>query len=113
MKNLLTILLESDKYGERRGAAYGLAGFVKGLGILSLKQLDIITVLTEAIQNKKNLKHREGRYSEYLLTRVTEKVYLFVVISLLYYLYLNNIIYVIIVYTVDSLMAHKLVFMRW
>lgn len=64
VKNLLTILLESDKYGERRGAAYGLAGFVKGLGILSLKQLDIITVLTEAIQNKKNVKHREGKYSE-------------------------------------------------
>lgn len=47
---LMTVLLESDKYGERRGAAYGLASLVKGMGILSLKQLDIITKLTAAIQ---------------------------------------------------------------
>ena len=47
---LLTILLESDKYGERKGAAYGLASLVKGMGILALKQLDIITKLTSAIQ---------------------------------------------------------------
>ena len=33
---------------------------MKGLGILSLKQLDIMTKLTEAIQNKKNAAHREG-----------------------------------------------------
>lgn len=42
------------------GAAYGIAGIVKGLGILSLKQLDIMTTLTEAIQNKKSIRHREG-----------------------------------------------------
>lgn len=57
---LMTLLLEAEKYGDRRGAAYGLAGLVKGLGILSLKQLDIITTLTDAIQNKKSQRHREG-----------------------------------------------------
>ena len=57
---LLRLLLESGDYGERRGAAYGLAGLVKGLGILSLKQLDIMSTLQEAIQNKKNSVHREG-----------------------------------------------------
>lgn len=57
---LIDQLLKSDKYGDRRGAAYGLAGIVKGMGILALKQLDIMTTLTNAIQDKKNYRHREG-----------------------------------------------------
>ncbi|CAG0905707.1 unnamed protein product, partial [Cyprideis torosa] len=58
--DLMHCLLESENYGDRRGAAYGLAGFVKGLGILSLKKMDIISQLTEAISNKANPRHREG-----------------------------------------------------
>ncbi|XP_024940665.1 eIF-2-alpha kinase activator GCN1 isoform X2 [Cephus cinctus] len=58
--NLMDQLLKSDKYGERKGAAYGLAGLIKGMGILALKQLDIMTTLTNAIQDKKNYRHREG-----------------------------------------------------
>lgn len=38
----------------------GIAGVVKGLGILSLKQLDIMSKLTNHIQDKKNYKCREG-----------------------------------------------------
>lgn len=57
---LLQLLLHSDNYGERRGAAFGLAGLVKGSGILVLKQLDIMTTLTNAVQNKKNAIEREG-----------------------------------------------------
>ena len=53
-------LLDSTVYGERKGAAYGLAGLVKGLGILFLKQLNIMSTLQEAIQDKKNYRHREG-----------------------------------------------------
>lgn len=60
IKKLLQQLVKSEKYGERRGAAYGIAGVVKGLGILSLKQLDIMTKLTQQIQEKKNYKSREG-----------------------------------------------------
>ncbi|KAL2092754.1 hypothetical protein ACEWY4_012552 [Coilia grayii] len=60
VRKLLQLLLESDKYAERKGAAYGLAGLVKGLGILSLKQQDIMTTLTDAIQDKKNFRRREG-----------------------------------------------------
>uniref|UniRef100_A0A8B9GTZ7 GCN1 activator of EIF2AK4 n=1 Tax=Astyanax mexicanus TaxID=7994 RepID=A0A8B9GTZ7_ASTMX len=60
VRKLLQLLLESDKYAERKGAAYGLAGLVKGLGILSLKQQDIMTTLTDAIQDKKNARRREG-----------------------------------------------------
>ena len=60
VQRLLQKLLSSNNYGDRKGAAYGIAGIVKGLGILSLKQLDIMTSLTEAIQNSRNTKHREG-----------------------------------------------------
>lgn len=63
VRNLLQLLLESDKYAERKGAAYGLAGLVKGLGILALKQQDIMTTLTDAIQDKKNFRRREGQWS--------------------------------------------------
>uniref|UniRef100_A0A8C1NVC4 GCN1 activator of EIF2AK4 n=1 Tax=Cyprinus carpio TaxID=7962 RepID=A0A8C1NVC4_CYPCA len=60
VRKLLQLLLESDKYAERKGAAYGLAGLVKGLGILSLKQQEIMSTLTDAIQDKKNSRRREG-----------------------------------------------------
>ncbi|KFB35881.1 AGAP001700-PA-like protein [Anopheles sinensis] len=60
VKKLMQQLVKSEKYGVRRGAAYGIAGIVKGLGILSLKQLDIMSKLTLHIQDKKNYKCREG-----------------------------------------------------
>ncbi|CAB1319637.1 unnamed protein product [Coregonus sp. 'balchen'] len=60
VRKLLQLLLESDKYAERKGAAYGLAGLVKGLGILALKQQDIMSTLSDAIQDKKNFRRREG-----------------------------------------------------
>lgn len=60
VQKLLHQLLESENYGERKGAAYGLAGLVKGMGILVLKQLEIMSTLTGAIQDKKNYRHREG-----------------------------------------------------
>lgn len=60
INNLMSVLLNSENYGERKGAAYGLAGLVKGLGILSLKQMNIMSTLTEAIQDKKNVRKKEG-----------------------------------------------------
>lgn len=60
MTSLLQLLLSSDNYGERKGAAYGLAGLVKGSGILVLKQLEIMKTLTEAVKNKKSATEREG-----------------------------------------------------
>lgn len=53
VSKLMTVLLESENYGERKGAAYGLASLVKGMGILALKQLDIMNQLTNAIQVRK------------------------------------------------------------
>ncbi len=61
ISSLIQTLLGSNYgYGERKGAAHGIAGLVKGLGILSLKQLDIMGRLSTAIQDKKNPSHREG-----------------------------------------------------
>ncbi|CAL1534334.1 unnamed protein product [Lymnaea stagnalis] len=57
---LLKHLLDSENYGERKGAAYGLAGLIKGMGILALKQQNVMDTLTEAIQDKKNPRKREG-----------------------------------------------------
>lgn len=53
-------MMGSDNFGERRGAAYGLAGLIKGLGILSLKQHDIMNMLATGMQDKKDFKRREG-----------------------------------------------------
>ncbi|GAB1604654.1 hypothetical protein Ahia01_000746900 [Argonauta hians] len=60
VQQLLRLLLESENYGERKGAAYGLAGLVKGLGIVALKKMAIIVTLTDAIKDKKNPRRREG-----------------------------------------------------
>jgi HEAT repeat protein len=57
---LMEKLLEGSQFGERKGAAYGLAGVVKGLGVSSLTQLGIAEKLQETVTNKKNYKHREG-----------------------------------------------------
>ncbi|CAF1354193.1 unnamed protein product, partial [Didymodactylos carnosus] len=60
VKQLMNCMLQSDDYAEKKGAAYGLAGFIKGLGILAVKQYNVLDELTEAIQDKTNAKRREG-----------------------------------------------------
>jgi hypothetical protein len=44
--------MKSDKYGERRGAAFGLAGVVKGFGISCLKKYGIVAVLQEGLVDR-------------------------------------------------------------
>ena len=41
IKKLLDKLLNSTSYSARKGAGYGLAGLVKGLGIPTLKQYQV------------------------------------------------------------------------
>lgn len=57
---LLNLLLNAKTYSERRGAAYGLAGMLKGVGMLSLRQLHVLQRLNEAVNNKQDAKKREG-----------------------------------------------------
>ena len=59
--NFLFQLFDSAQFGERKGAAYGIAAMVKGLGVPSLKQMGIAPALQQAVINKKNFRHREGK----------------------------------------------------
>ncbi|XP_071922276.1 protein ILITYHIA-like isoform X1 [Coffea arabica] len=60
VSRILDQLMKSDKYGERRGAAFGLAGVVKGFGISSLKKYGIVTVMREGLADRNSAKSREG-----------------------------------------------------
>ena len=44
--------MQSDKYGERRGAAFGLAGVVKGLGLSSLKKYGVMDALKAGVEDR-------------------------------------------------------------
>lgn len=46
---LFATLLHGEKYAMRRGAAYGLAGVVQGVGITGIKTLRIVPRLTDAV----------------------------------------------------------------
>ena len=65
IKGLLKQLFESTKYGERKGAAYGIAGIVKGCGVSSLRNFRIMSSLKEAVEDKKNATRREGALFAY------------------------------------------------
>lgn len=60
MDQLLFDAMNAKKYAERRGAAYGLAGAVKGRGISSLKEQRVISGLKDALEEKKNIPARQG-----------------------------------------------------
>ncbi|CAG8561777.1 6442_t:CDS:10 [Ambispora gerdemannii] len=60
ISGLLNQLFNSEKYAERKGAAFGLAGVIKGAGISALKDCNIMTALKENIGNKKGYKCRQG-----------------------------------------------------
>ncbi|KAJ3118798.1 translational activator of GCN4 [Phlyctochytrium bullatum] len=65
VQRLLRLLFDSPKYGDRRGAAYGLAGVVKGKGVSSLKEFGIMSSLKEAVEDKKLPQRREGALFAY------------------------------------------------
>jgi hypothetical protein len=58
--NLFDSLLNSSKYAIRRGAAYGLAGVLKGTGIAGMKEFNIISRLRTATEDKKRYEPRQG-----------------------------------------------------
>jgi hypothetical protein len=69
VERLLHTLLGTESYAERRGAAFGLAGVVKGLGIPTLKSLGVMARLQEAVESKSKgeatVNSREGALQAY------------------------------------------------
>ena len=49
----------------RRGAAFGLAGVVKGLGLMAMKNCGIMDALKAAVEDKKDAASREVRCRVY------------------------------------------------
>ncbi|KAF2088533.1 ARM repeat-containing protein [Saccharata proteae CBS 121410] len=60
-------LLQSKKYATRRGAAYGLAGIVRGRGLVTLREYRIMSTLVNAAENKKDQNQRQGAFLAYEL----------------------------------------------
>jgi HEAT-like repeat len=67
VQRMMDELLQSKKYASRRGAAYGLAGIVSGLGIASLKEYRIMNTLKGAVEAKKDQNQRQGAFLAYEL----------------------------------------------
>lgn len=57
---LMEDLTNAPKYAARRGAAYGLAGVIKGVGILGMKQFNLLERLKAAIEDKNSYPSRQG-----------------------------------------------------
>ena len=57
---LVNTTLRGDSYGDRRGAAWGLAGITKGLGIACLTNQNVVTRLKSGCQAKTLEKARQG-----------------------------------------------------
>ncbi|WFD44262.1 translational activator of GCN4 [Malassezia psittaci] len=62
---LFTMMLHGEKYAMRRGAAYGIAGIVKGMGITGIKSLRILPRLADAIQDTSTPTLRQGTMFAY------------------------------------------------
>ncbi|PBK90411.1 ARM repeat-containing protein [Armillaria gallica] len=60
VNNLIDDLANAPKYAARRGAAYGLAGVIKGTGIAGMKEFNVISRLRAATEDKKRYESRQG-----------------------------------------------------
>ncbi|KAL4880474.1 armadillo-type protein [Aspergillus karnatakaensis] len=67
VQEMLDQLLQTKKYATQRGAAYGLAGIVKGRGISTLRQYRVMSHLQDASENKKEPHQRLGALLAYEL----------------------------------------------
>lgn len=57
---LLKTLTTTQSFADRMGAAYGVAGAVRGLGLPVLRTLGIMNTLKAAVESKKSAEAREG-----------------------------------------------------
>uniref|UniRef100_A0A914N2N4 TOG domain-containing protein n=1 Tax=Meloidogyne incognita TaxID=6306 RepID=A0A914N2N4_MELIC len=60
IENMFMLLTSAESYGERRGAAYGIGSIIKGLGVASIKQMNINSRLKDMLAQKQKPLFREG-----------------------------------------------------
>jgi len=60
IQQMLDQLSNAKAYAARRGAAYGLAGIIKGCGISALKDFRVMQSLRAAVEDKKSTSSRQG-----------------------------------------------------
>lgn len=60
VERLFEELLLGAKYAQRRGAAYGLAGIIKGRGISAMSEFGVMQRLSRAIEDKANVNSRQS-----------------------------------------------------
>ncbi|KAI5807467.1 armadillo-type protein [Peziza echinospora] len=76
IQEMLDQLSQGKGFAKRRGAAYGLAGIVKGKGIGALKEYRIMSTLKASIDNKKEAHARQGALFAYeLLSLILGKLF--------------------------------------
>ncbi|GME36190.1 Translational activator Gcn1 [Neofusicoccum parvum] len=76
LQHVMDELLQSKKYAARRGAAYGLAGIVRGKGLVLLSEKRILSTLKGAAENKKDQNARQGAFLAYeLLALVLGRIF--------------------------------------
>ena len=59
-ERLSYMAFKGEKYGLRKGGAFGLAGLLKGYGISGLKDLGILDQIKGCVEDKKSTSAREG-----------------------------------------------------
>lgn len=69
------LVFEGATYGERRGAAYGMAGLVKGLGIPSVRENDFLKLVQEALTDKSPQKKQGALLSLEMLSSKVGKLF--------------------------------------
>ncbi|KAF8447085.1 armadillo-type protein [Kalaharituber pfeilii] len=76
IQEMFNQLFSAKGFAKRRGAAYGLAGIVKGKGIGALKEYRIMSTLKSALENKKEPNARQGALFAYeLLSLILGKLF--------------------------------------
>ncbi|SPO07132.1 probable translation activator GCN1 [Cephalotrichum gorgonifer] len=75
-EQVMETLMTSKSFASQRGAAYGLAGLVKGKGIGALREYRIMSTLKGAMENKKDSSQRESALLSYeLLSMILGRIF--------------------------------------
>jgi hypothetical protein len=76
VQQMMDTMLTSKKYAAKRGAAYGLAGIVKGRGVSALREFRIMSNLVSACEDKKDAYKRQGAFLAYeLLSLILGRIF--------------------------------------